>query len=82
MLLIALVVLLLVAGAYFVARLLWCGCGLPRWKLYRMLATAEQAAGRTGRPEAVDSIDEIFALLDTLARRTAGQRMGSHVLAA
>jgi hypothetical protein len=43
----------------------------PRGKLYRMLATAEQAAGRTGRPEAVDSIDEIFALLDTLARRTS-----------
>ena len=44
----------------------------PRGKLYRMLATAEQAAGRrSGRPEAVDSIEEIFALLDTLARRTS-----------
>ena len=38
-------------------------------KLYRMLVCAELAAGRTGRPEAVDSIDTIFALLDELSRR-------------
>lgn len=49
----------------------------PRGKLYRMLATAERAAGRTGRPEAVDSIDEIFALLDTLARRTSRTTAGA-----
>ena len=44
----------------------------PRRKMYRLLANAEAAAGRTGRPEAVDAIDEIWILLEELARRAAG----------
>jgi hypothetical protein len=43
----------------------------PRWKLYRLLAGAETAAGGSGRPEAVDSIERLFIRLRTLALLTA-----------
>lgn len=38
-------------------------------RLYSMLARAEHAAGRRGRPEAVDTIDLLDRQLDELARR-------------
>ena len=41
----------------------------PRRRLYRLLTRAERAAGRRGRPEAVDTIDEIHEGLLELARR-------------
>jgi hypothetical protein len=40
-----------------------------RQRLYRLLARAERTAGRRGRPEAVDTIDEIHEGLLELARR-------------
>jgi hypothetical protein len=40
-----------------------------RRRLYGMLARAESAAGRSGRPEAVDTVDEIYEGLRELARR-------------
>ena len=40
-----------------------------RRRLYSMLCKCERAANRRGRPEAVDYIDELYALLDALARR-------------
>jgi hypothetical protein len=43
----------------------------PSAKLYSLLVSAESVAGRTGRPEAVDAIDEISDMLQELARRTS-----------
>lgn len=40
-----------------------------RGRLYRMFCRCETAAGRRGRPEAVDSIEELYPLLDALAER-------------
>lgn len=40
-----------------------------RRRLYGMLARAESAANRRGRPEAVDAVDEIYEGLHDLARR-------------
>jgi hypothetical protein len=40
-----------------------------RRRLYSMLSACERAAGGRGRPEAVDYIDELYALLDALAQR-------------
>jgi hypothetical protein len=44
----------------------------PRRSLYQVLVRAETAAGRNGRPEAVDAVSEISSMLQELARRRAG----------
>ena len=40
-------------------------------RLYSMLTSCERAAGRRGRPDASDYIDELDALLDALSVRSA-----------
>jgi hypothetical protein len=42
----------------------------PRPRLYKLLATAETSLGHRGRPQAVDSITEVSAVLQELARRS------------
>ena len=44
----------------------------PRRRLYSMLVNCERAAGGPGRPEASDSITELDAVVDELARRAKG----------
>jgi hypothetical protein len=48
----------------------------PRAKLYQLLAGAERTAGGSGRPEAVDNVGEISAVLQELAKRASDARGG------
>ena len=44
---------------------------LSKGSLYRMLAKAEGSLGMVGRPEASDNIDEIWTVLQELAKRSS-----------